>query len=143
MAHLQDNKDEINYLFNDMLIGVTSFFRDPRAFDNLQRELTNYIQNKSNESLRFWCVACSTGEEPYTLAIILSEILGGKIDDYKIQIFATDIDQNSINFARLAIYPETALNFIPRSIKNKYFALNSEQYEVIKPIKSKSDIFGA
>ncbi|MCT8986495.1 chemotaxis protein CheB [Shewanella phaeophyticola] len=137
LAHLQDNKDEINYLFNDMLIGVTSFFRDPRAFDNLQRELTNYIQNKSNKSLRFWCVACSTGEEPYTLAIILSEILGDKIDDYKIQIFATDIDQNSINFARLAIYPETALNFIPRSIKNKYFVLNSEQYEVIKPIKSK------
>ena len=137
LAHLQDNKEEINYLFNDMLIGVTSFFRDPRAFDNLQRELANYIQNKSNKSLRFWCVACSTGEEPYTLAIILSEILGDKIDEYKIQIFATDIDQNSINFARLGVYPETALNFIPRTIKNKYFLLNSEQYELIKPIKSK------
>ncbi|WP_445776222.1 chemotaxis protein CheB [Shewanella sp.] len=137
LAHLQENKEEINYLFNDMLIGVTSFFRDPRAFDNLQRELTNYIQNKSNKSLRFWCVACSTGEEPYTLAIILSEILGDKIDDYKIQIFATDIDKNAISFARMAIYPESALTFIPRSIKNKYFVLNSEQYEVIKPIKSK------
>ncbi|WP_282109726.1 chemotaxis protein CheB [Shewanella algicola] len=137
LAHLKENKDEITYLFNDMLIGVTSFFRDPRAFENLQRELTNYIQNKNNKSLRFWCVACSTGEEPYTLAIILTEILGDSIDDYKIQIFATDIDKNSINFARQAVYPETALNFIPRSIKNKYFVLNSDQYEVIKPIKSK------
>ncbi|MDV7104837.1 chemotaxis protein CheB [Vibrio sp. TH_r3] len=136
LEHLKNHNEEVVYLFNDMLIGVTSFFRDTRAFDNLQRELTHYIRHKNNIELRIWCTACSTGEEAYTIAIILSEILGDRIEQYKIQIFATDIDSKAISFARNAIYPESALANIPRTIKHKYFMVNGEQFEIIKSIKS-------
>ncbi|MEL0622459.1 CheR family methyltransferase [Marinomonas arenicola] len=136
LEHLKKHAEEVSLLFNDMLIGVTSFFRDARAFDRLDRELSNYIQNRDSKELRIWCVGCSTGEEPYSIAIILNQILGEKIDEYKIQIFATDIDKNAIEFARNAVYPESALQNLPKGIREKFFIVNDEQFEVKKSIKS-------
>ncbi|MBR7890191.1 hypothetical protein J9B83_14870 [Marinomonas sp. A79] len=136
LEHLTEHPEEVSLLFNDMLIGVTSFFRDARAFDSLDRELSHYIQNKESKELRIWCVGCSTGEEPYSIAIILSQILGERISDYKIQIFATDIDKNAIEFARNAIYPESALQNLPKAIRDKFFLVNDDQFELTKAIKS-------
>lgn len=136
LSHLKAFPEEVSLLFNDMLIGVTSFFRDARAFDRLDRELSSYILNRETKELRVWCVGCSTGEEPYSIAIILNQILGDKIEDYKIQIFATDIDKNAIDFARSAIYPESALQNLPKSIRDKFFIVNGDQFEVTKAIKS-------
>ncbi|TYL47451.1 chemotaxis protein CheB [Marinomonas sp. IMCC 4694] len=136
LDHLKGHPEEVSLLFNDMLIGVTSFFRDARAFDRLDRELSNYILNKETKELRIWCVGCSTGEEPYSIAIILSQILGDKISDYKIQIFATDIDKHAIEFARNAIYPESALQNLPKPIRDKFFLVNDDQFELTKAIKS-------
>ena len=132
---LNQKNNEAELLFNDMLIGVTAFFRDARAFNRLQEELSHYLHNKKNKVMRVWVPGCSTGEEAYSIAIILAEILGSLLEDYKIQIFATDIDKNAIDFARNGVYPESALQNLPNKIKRKYFTLKGEQFEVIKPIK--------
>lgn len=136
LKHLEKHPEEISFLFSDMLIGVTSFFRDARAYEILKRELRDYLAEKKDKVIRIWSAGCSTGEEPYTLAIILSDILGSKASEYKIQIFATDIDEHAISFAREAMYPESALQFLPKEIKNKYFTVRHEMYDLIKPVKS-------
>ncbi|BBP44686.1 hypothetical protein THMIRHAS_00590 [Thiosulfatimonas sediminis] len=133
---LTDKENEAELLFNDMLIGVTAFFRDARAFNYLQDELRHYLENKENKIIRVWTPACSTGEEPYSIAIVLSEILGQHFEDYKVQIFATDIDKHAVEFARNGVYPESALQNLPDKIKRKYFTVDGEQFQIIKPIKS-------
>lgn len=136
LKHLNLHTDEVSFLFNDMLIGVTSFFRDARAFDILKNELAQYIERKEDKIIRVWCTGCSTGEEPYSVAMVISDILGSRINDYKIQIFATDIDSRAINYARNAVYPEAALQNLPKAVRKKFFVVNGDQYEVIKPIKA-------
>lgn len=136
LEYLKGSTTEAEVLFNDMLIGVTSFFRDGSAFNRLSEELSHYIRNNKSKSLRVWVPGCSTGEEAYSLAILIAEILGNKLEDYKVQIFATDIDRNSIAYARNGIYPEAALNNLPDVIRRKYFTVNGESFQVIKPIKA-------
>jgi len=144
-TYLTENEEEIESLFNDILIGVTSFFRDEDAFNSLSKELTSLINKKENKNIRIWAPGCSTGEEAYSIAILLSEILDKNIIDYKIQIFATDIDDRSTSFARMGRYPESALLDIDKKYVKKYFTVKSDEYEVIKPIRemcifSKHDI---
>ena len=143
--YLLKNSDEVKELFKDILIGVTSFFRDGESFDKLKELLSEYIKNKDEKVIRIWTPGCSTGEEPYTIAMILSEILGSKAGEYKIQIFASDLDVVAIDTARKGLYPESAILDIPKKYKTKYFTVKSEQFEIIKPIKemvifSKHDI---
>jgi two-component system CheB/CheR fusion protein len=92
--YLKQNPQEVEMLFKELLIGVTSFFRDPEAFELLRsRIVTEILRDKSTESaLRFWVPGCSTGEEVYSLAIILREALDEAQVNPKIQIFGTDID---------------------------------------------------
>lgn len=137
ITRLQEDKNESELLFNDMLIGVTSFFRDRTSFIHLQEYLEGYIKlNKEGKNIRIWVPGCSTGEEPYSIAIILSEILGKQLEDYKVQIFATDVDQQAIEFARTGIYPESALKNVAEFLRHKYFTMAGEQFQIIKPIKS-------
>ena len=143
--HLIKNKDEVHELFKDILIGVTSFFRDDESFTQLQEILTSYLNEKEDKTIRIWTAACSTGEEPYTIAMILSEILGARAAEYKIQIFASDLDIVAIDTARKGIYPESAIINIPTKFKSKYFTIKGDQFEIIKQIKemvifSKHDI---
>lgn len=133
--HLLRNKEEINELFKDILIGVTSFFRDTEPFEALESKLREYFKVKEDKIFRVWIPACSTGEEPYTIAMILSEILGSKVAGYKIQIFASDLDTIAIEYARKGLYPESAIIDIPKKYKNKYFTVKGDQFEIIKPIK--------
>ena len=133
--YLLDNLEEIDLLFQDFLINVTSFFRDEEAFDSLKEVLRKTIEEKKDKNIRIWIPGCSTGEEPYSIAIILSEILENKISDYKIQIFATDLDDSVIALCRKARYPEAAVINIDRNIVKKYFTIKNDEYEVIKPIR--------
>ncbi len=142
---LSKNKDEINNLFKDILIGVTSFFRDRECFEDLKIQLGKMIENKKDKSIRIWIVGCSSGEEPYSIAILLSEILGIRISEYDIQIFATDVDVNALLTARKAIYPESLVEDLPKAILKKYFLAKQNGFELIKPIRemlifSKHDI---
>lgn len=143
--YISNSNEEVEALFNDILIGVTSFFRDKEAFETMYKELSKVIKNKDNKNIRIWTPGCSTGEETYSIAMLLSEILDQNIEDYKIQIFATDIDEVSASFARLGRYPESALIDVDKKYVKKYFTIKNDEFEIIKPIRdmcifSKHDI---
>ncbi len=136
MDYLKINIDEVTNLYNDILIGVTEFFRDPDVFDEIKEQIALLLEKKEQgEEIRFWSIGCSTGEEAYTLAIILSEILQERITKYKIKIFATDIDDESLKIARAGIYAETSLVNVSKSLINKYFSIHKNQFEIKKSIR--------
>lgn len=134
-AYLVQNTDEVELLFKDILIGVTKFFRDEESFYVLKNYIAEYLKTKEEKHIRIWAPGCSTGEEAYSLAMILSEILGADIATYRIQIFATDINEDALYFARKGIYPESALLSLDDKMYRKYFEPKGEHYEVIKPIR--------
>lgn len=134
-TYLVQNTDEAELLFKDILIGVTKFFRDGESFYVLKNQIAEYLKTKTEKHIRIWSPGCSTGEEAYSLAMILSEILGADIANYRIQIFATDINEDALYFARKGIYPESALLSLDNKLLNKYFVIKGEHFEVIKPIR--------
>lgn len=107
LKFLQQNTTEVEELFRDILIGVTNFFRDPEAFQVLQDQIIPQLFTGIEEGseIRIWSTGCSTGEEAYSIAILMREYLDGLKKNYSIKIFATDIDSHAIGVARAGIYP--------------------------------------
>lgn len=133
---LRGDVEEISDLYHDILIGVTEFFRDNEVFEHLIPYLKELIDKKEQgEEIRFWSIGCSTGEEAYSLAIILSEILKEKINRYKIKIFATDIDDESLKIARSGIYSETSFVNMDKTLIQRYFTVQKNQFEVKKSLR--------
>ena len=108
LQFLRENPHEIDQLFNEFLINVTQFFRDPEALESLKQEaLREMINNKSDlDVIRVWVPGCSSGEEVYSIAIILKELLEETGKQLEIQIFGTDLDSNAIKTARSGTYPD-------------------------------------
>ncbi len=130
------NPQELDILFRTMLIGVTEFFRDMDAFEALKQYLATIVQARQHrEPIRVWCVGCATGEEAYTMAILFAEILGEDIDKYRVQIFATDIDEHAISIGRKGVYADNIAEMLPRDIIGKYFVQVDQGYEVRKSIR--------
>jgi two-component system CheB/CheR fusion protein len=138
---ISENPIEIDILFKELLIGVTKFFRDHEAFVAIQNLLYQRLSVKqADEPLRIWIAGCSTGEESYSLAILILEYLkvNAKKPTQKVQIFATDLDDVAIEFARLGQYPPSIANDIsPERLsnffieKNKSFVVKKELREMI------------
>ena len=136
VEYLKNNYEEIISLYQDLLIGVTSFFRDPDAFESMNMLLKARLEQKNKgDSIRVWIAGCSTGEEAYSVAIVLSELLGPNIAEYKIQIFATDIDEKATAHARRGLYTESAISSIKKIFLKKYFTKKGDAYEIIKPLR--------
>ncbi|MBK5915587.1 chemotaxis protein CheB [Rhodocyclus purpureus] len=110
ISHLRSNPHELDLLFNELLIGVTSFFRDPEVWETLRKEAIPALlaQNPSGKDMRAWVAACSTGEEAYSLAIVYKEAVAEMKPEarFTLQIYATDLDQDAIDQARKGSYPE-------------------------------------
>jgi two-component system, chemotaxis family, CheB/CheR fusion protein len=104
---IQQTPDEVDSLFRDMLIGVTSFFRDPEAFRAMEEQIIPrlFAGKGADAVIRIWAPGCSTGEEAYSLAILLAERQEALKKSFKVQVFATDIDTHAIAVARAGIYP--------------------------------------
>ena len=109
LKFLRTNESEVETLFNDVLINVTGFFRDPEAFDALAKvAFPTIMKGKTpNMPIRLWVPGCSTGEEAYSLGIVLLEFLGERASNYQIQIFATDVSEVIMQKARAGIYSES------------------------------------
>ena len=109
VRYLQENPREVETLFKELLIGVTRFFRDPEAFQILKEKIfPGYLRDKpDNDSIRVWVPGCSSGEEAYSVAMIMSECMETLDRHFNVQIFATDIDADAIAIARVGIYPES------------------------------------
>ncbi|MCB1827963.1 MAG: hypothetical protein KDH94_06005, partial [Coxiellaceae bacterium] len=121
-AYLAENNSEIQLLLNDLLIGVTSFFRDNEAFDVIKTYLIEQLKEKPDHYIyRAWVPACSTGEEAYSTAIILHECIQSINANIEVQIFASDIDEEAITKARRGIYTAEQLEKTSSSRLNKFF----------------------
>ena len=136
-AVITNSPKELDVLFETVLIGVTEFFRDAKAFEKLEKQLKALIAEKQpGDSIRIWCVGCATGEEPYSIGILIHELLGFEITRYHLQIFASDIDDRALNFARKGIYSEDSLKQMDPNIIRKYFTRKDQtHYELSKVIR--------
>ncbi len=131
-----DQKDEIALLFKDLLIGVTAFFRDHEAFAALQQKvIAPLVENKHNDApIRVWVPGCASGEEAYSLSILLSEQLEAANKHCPIQIFATDIDEASLSIGRTGLYPQNiAASVSARRLSTFLPAGPRHVYRLVRP----------
>jgi len=130
------NHKELQLLYEDILIGVTSFFRDKEAFGILSEQISALIdKSKNKKELRIWVTACSTGEEAYSIAIMLSEIIEKSNKNLTINIFASDIDDISLKKARKGVYTESELKNIDPNLQEKYFIQKNNDFEVTQSLR--------
>jgi two-component system CheB/CheR fusion protein len=137
ILYLQKNPAEIEVLFKNLVIGVTSFFRDPEAYDVLvQKVLPELLSVKEPDTtLRLWVVGCSTGEEAYSLGILLCEAMDKAKKHFNVQIFATDIDATALDTARKGIYQESIGTDISPQRLNRFFIKEPGVFKVRKELR--------
>ncbi len=139
VRYLQENPQELNLLFKELLIGVTNFFRDPAAWEHLRAQAIPGLlaDRPTGRPLRAWVAGCSTGEEAYSLAIVLREA----IDELKpkrntsVQIFATDLDKDAIEKARLGVFPSNISADVSEARLKRFFTKEENGYRVRKEIR--------
>ena len=121
--YLEVHPDEFEQLFNSVLINVTGFFRDPESWEYLAREVVPKLlaAKRADEPLRVWSAGCATGEEAYTLAIVLAEALGPDAFRRRVKIYATDVDDDALAQARQAAYTDDQLAEVPAELRARYF----------------------
>lgn len=135
--YLQEHPDEVHHLFKELLINVTSFFRDPEAFSVLKTDvLPKLFENKpENYVFRVWAPGCATGEEAYSIAIILREFMDELKQEFKVQIYATDIDEDAVTAARAGVYPPNiAIDISPERLR-RFFVKEEAGFRVKKDIR--------
>ncbi len=134
---ISKNKKEITLLYKDLLIHVTSFFRDVETFQYLKSTfLPKFFKNKSQEeTLRLWIPACSTGEEVYSLAMLLTELQENETKKHPFQIFATDLSERAIGIARMGEYAETDLKAISKKRLDRFFIKTGDTYRIVKELR--------
>jgi two-component system CheB/CheR fusion protein len=144
VKYLQQTPEEIEILFNEFLIGVTSMFRDPEAFHEIEKVITAQLfENKrSGDEVKVWICGCSTGEEAYSIAILLQEKLDllsqkNRPNDFKVQIFASDINSLAIQKARQGFFPEDISRVITPERLGRYFIFdsNTKNYRISTSIR--------
>jgi len=139
LKYLRENKPEQDALYQDLLIPVTSFFRDKKVFSNLCKSVFPHIvKNKTEgETLRIWVAGCSTGEEAYSIAICFKEFLGDNSTGLgeRVQIFATDLSEPAIAKARIGIYTKLELDAVSPERLQEFFTKNNGSYQVNKRVR--------
>jgi two-component system CheB/CheR fusion protein len=134
---IKEDANEVSALFSDMLINVTSFFRDPDAFVMLKQQiLPTLLADKPDDYVfRIWVAACSSGEEAYSIAIVLRELMDEMHHNFKIQIYATDLDDKVINHARRGCYPVSIAQNVEPERLLRFFSLEENGYKIKKDIR--------
>jgi len=141
---LAKNPEEAKQLLRDLLISVTGFFRDPESYTVLQQSvISQWLTRKDNDTpLRIWIPGCATGEEAYSIAILLIEQFSAAQQPLNLQIFATDIDEAALDIARQGIYPVSiAADIGPQRLK-RFFTRSDDHFQVIKQLRE-SFVFAA
>jgi two-component system CheB/CheR fusion protein len=139
LEYLETNKQETPLLLQDMLISVTNFFRDREGFEALERELIPKIfaEAEAGAQIRAWSAGCATGEEAYSIAMLMAEqrsLLNASTD---IQVFATDIDERAISVGRRGLYPESIVTDVAPNKLRQFFTKNGNHYLIKKEIREK------
>jgi two-component system CheB/CheR fusion protein len=135
-SFLEKNPLESDALFKELLISVTSFFRDPEAFVALEEELRSIVDKKQDERpLRMWIPACANGAEAYSIAILISDVLHASGNNFGVQIFATDVDPEVIETARVGRFPEGIAADVSRERLARFFVREDSGYRISKDIR--------
>ena len=140
---LRKDEDEFARLFDTILINVTSFFRDEVAWDVLREDIVPAMleAKEIGEPIRVWSTGCASGEEAYTLAIVLAEALGEEAFRTRVKIYATDVDEEALTQGRHAAYEPKAVEPVPAALREKYFERINSSF-VFRPDLRRSVIFG-
>src|SRR6266404_6331352 len=137
--YLRNNKKEIEALFDDLLINVTRFFRDDALFRALKKRfLPALLKNKKKDrqrELRVWVPGCATGEEVYSLAICILEVLGSQLSTIRVQIFGTDLSESVIEHARAGIYPGAIEKDVSQARLNRFFVKRNGSYQIQRNVR--------
>jgi two-component system, chemotaxis family, CheB/CheR fusion protein len=143
--YLESQPDEVGQLTSDLLINVTEFFRDRDAFLFLRNTvLPDIVERARNNGrqLRFWSAGCSTGEEAYSLVISLADLLGAELAQWSVRVFATDVDEQAVAYARRGLYPENVLGAISEAQRSQFFEKADHGYRINKTLRQMV-IFGS
>jgi two-component system CheB/CheR fusion protein len=139
VRYLQENSQELDLLFKELLIGVTSFFRDPEVWKQLRNQVIPALlaSRPPGPTLRAWVPGCSTGEEAYSIAIVLKEAVEEIKPEgqYSIQIFATDLDRDAVDKARQGFFPANIAADVPEERLRRFFTKEERGYRVRKEIR--------
>jgi two-component system, chemotaxis family, CheB/CheR fusion protein len=143
LDYLEVHPEEYEELFDTLLINVTEFFRDPAAWDHLRDDvLPELLDAKgADDPIRVWSAGCASGEEAYSIAIVLAELLGDHGYRDRVKIYATDIDENALATARLAVYTHKQLEAVPEGLRAKYFERADQRMAFRKDLR-RTVIFG-
>lgn len=132
--YLNNNSDELIILYNLLTTNVTHFFREKHHFDYLKKNVLPDIEKRNNKKIRVWSAGCSSGQEVYTLSIVLSEYFNS---NWNIKILGTDINTDVLKIARKGVYSKKSVENIPYKLLNKYFLLGSGKNEGFFKVKNK------
>jgi two-component system CheB/CheR fusion protein len=137
ISYLKDSKIEQSILYQDLLIPVTQFFRDPKMFDSLGETIFPALlkNREGNNTIRLWVAGCSTGEEAYSMVICFQEFQANKASNIKLQVFATDISEMAIAKARGGIYGASEINGLPPGYLEKYFTKVDGKFRLSKIVR--------
>ena len=136
--YLRSHPEEVKELTRAFLINVTGFFRDPEAFEFLRTTVIPDLVERGHENdrtLRIWSAGCATGEEAYSLALLLADHLGQDFPEWNVKIFATDLAADAIAFARRGLYPENVLKDLPDDYRRRFFERIDQGYRVTKTLR--------
>jgi two-component system, chemotaxis family, CheB/CheR fusion protein len=137
LQFLQSHPKEVKQLFSDLLISVTSFFREPPAWEFLKKSALPHLIEAHDDStpLRAWVPGCATGEEAYSVAMVLLEAVQAVDRGLSIQVFASDLDQSALEFARAGIYPESVAADVSSDRLRRFFVKAENHYQVSKQVR--------
>jgi two-component system, chemotaxis family, CheB/CheR fusion protein len=136
LDYLEVHQDEFAELFDTILINVTGFFRDGPAWEYLNREIIpRILAAKANGALRVWCAGCASGEEAYSIAMLLAEALGPERFREHVKIYATDVDEDALATARLGIYTSRVMQPVPPDLREHYFEQVGDRFSFRKDLR--------
>ncbi|HBM62147.1 MAG TPA: chemotaxis protein CheR, partial [Citreicella sp.] len=137
IAQLREDPAEVMSLFRDLLINVTNFFRDPDAFAVLRTQVIPKLfeGRGAEETIRLWVPGCATGEEVYSLGILMRDHMAGLEGPPRVQIFATDIDEDALAVARAGQYPEPLLTDMDDALRRAFFTKQGSSYTICKEVR--------
>ncbi|MEY2535863.1 MAG: two-component system, chemotaxis family, CheB/CheR fusion protein [bacterium] len=143
LDHLEVHQDEFPALFDTILINVTDFFRDPPTWQYFTEEVLPQLLAaiERDDPIRVWCAGCASGQETFTMAMVLAEALGEEDYMRRVKIYATEVDEDALNHARLASYSPKQVESIPPQLLDRYFARGDQRYLFRKDLR-RTVIFG-
>ncbi|CAN5361808.1 chemotaxis protein CheB [soil metagenome] len=137
LKHLKSDRKEVELLYNDLLINVTDFFRDPDAFQYIKTYVLGKLvkQKAPTEKFRLWVTACSTGQEAFSIAIMLIELMGDKFPEKQVQIFASDLSQHAIKKARKGEFTKHEVRGVSPKRLEQFFTEKDNTYRITKQVR--------